>query len=167
MQATDASTHASSADVAQGLVRLLHDIMRGTGGLVVEALNEHGLSLTQMKALHVLDEPRDDVSVKELGACLAMSLPAASRTADSLLQRGLVAREEDAGDRRIKRLTITPAGREVLRALEEARLTGVERWAHDLTEVQRDALHAALATLAPDAPGTSIAPTADEDRSHA
>jgi DNA-binding MarR family transcriptional regulator len=143
--------------VAQGLVRLLHEIMRGTGGQVVAALNEHGLSLTEMKALHVLDEPDGEVSVKELGCSLAMSLPGASRTADGLLQRGLVARHEDAGDRRIKRLSITPAGRDVLRALEAARLAGIERWAQDLTDTQRDALHAALLTLHP----------AGEDPTHA
>jgi DNA-binding MarR family transcriptional regulator len=147
MQASNASVHATSAEVAQELVRLLHELMRGTGGRVVQALNEYGLSLTQMKALHLLDEPTEEVSVKVLGTCLAMSLPAASRTADSLLQRGLVTRHEDHDDRRIKRLLITPEGREVLRTLEAARLVGVERWAQALTTTQRDALLAALLTL--------------------
>lgn len=158
MQATDASTHASTTDVAKGIVRLFHDVMRGTGARVVAALNEHEISLTQMKTLYVLDEPESVISVKELGSRLAMSLPAASRTADGLLQRGLVARHEDPEDRRIKRLTITPAGRELLRTLEEARLDGAERWALDLTQAQRDALHAAFLTLHH---------PADEDHSHA
>ncbi|MCW3014548.1 MAG: MarR family transcriptional regulator [Solirubrobacterales bacterium] len=125
----------------------MHELMRGTGGRVVETLNEYGLSLTQMKALYLLDEPTEEVSVKVLGTCLAMSLPAASRTADSLLLRGLVTRHEDPEDRRIKRLLITPEGREVLRTLEAVRLDGVERWAQALTTTQRDALHAALLTL--------------------
>lgn len=148
MHVTDAAKHASSAVVAEGLVALFHELVRGTGGRVVEALNEHGLSLTQMKALNLLDDDADgERSVKELGGCLAMSLPQASRTADHLLQRGLVTRREDPGDRRIKRLQITPQGRDVLHALDAARLVGVERWADALSPRQRDALHAALLTL--------------------
>jgi DNA-binding MarR family transcriptional regulator len=149
MHATDASAHASSTAVAQELVRLLHELMRGTGGRVVEALNAQQLSLTQMKALNMLDHDAGaaELSIKELGTCLTLSLPAASRTIDSLLQRGLVTRTEDPADRRIKRLAITAEGREVLRALEAARMVGVERWAAALTTEQRDALHAALLTL--------------------
>lgn len=147
MHATNTPAHATSAELAEQLVRLLHDVMRGTGGSVVEALIEHGLSLTQMKALNLLEDSQGERSVKDLGTCLAMSLPAASRTADSLCQRGLVDRQEDPEDRRIKRLQITDEGRDVLHALEAARLVGVERWAQDLTTTQRDALHAALLHL--------------------
>lgn len=151
MHAIDASTQAASAAVAEGLVTLFHELMRGTGGQVVDALNEHGLSLTEMKALHVLEEAHGttEPSVKDLGGHLAMSLPAASRTADGLLQRGLVARREDNEDRRIKRLTITPRGREVLRELQVVRLAGVTRWADGLTPAQRDALLSALTLLHP------------------
>lgn len=151
MHAIDAGAHASAHVVAEGLTRLWHELMRGTGGHVVAALHEHDLTLTQMKALNVLDdEATGDRSVKQLGGCLALSLPAASRAADSLLQRGLVTRTEDPEDRRIKRLGITDDGRAVLRALEEARLAGIERWAEALTDTQRDALHAALQTLEED-----------------
>lgn len=126
----------------------MHTLMRGTGGRVVEALNAHDLSLTQMKALNLLDDPdAGDRSVKELGSCMALSLPGASRAAESLLQRGFVERREDPDDRRIKRLSITASGREVLRELEAARLAGVETWADGLSTTQRDALHAALMTL--------------------
>lgn len=158
MHATNAPAHATSAELAEQLVRLLHDVMRGTGSSVVEALTEHGLSLTQMKALNLLEDSQGERSVKDLGGCLAMSLPAASRTADSLCQRGLVDRQEDREDRRIKRLQITDEGRSVLQALESARLVGVERWAHDLTTTQRDALHAALLTLHTDTPPDAEGP---------
>jgi DNA-binding MarR family transcriptional regulator len=150
MQAINAPAHATSAQLAAELATLWHEIMRGTGARMVEALNEHDLTLTQMKALNALDDASGERSVKDLGACLAMSLPAASRTAEGLLQRGLVAREEDPADRRIKRLTITDDGRDVLRALESARLVGLEAWSQGLTTRQRDALHTALLTLSDD-----------------
>lgn len=156
MQAIDARAEATSAALAEELVWLFHELMRGTGGRVVEALNAHDLSLTEMKALHTLNDANGgEHSVKDLGACLAMSLPAASRTAEGLLQRGLVARREDPADRRIKRLTITAEGSRVLRELEAVRLAGVETWADQLTADQRDALHAALLLLRPDAGATS------------
>jgi DNA-binding MarR family transcriptional regulator len=148
MEATDAPTHASSTDVAAEVIRLMQTMMKGTGSRLVGALNEHDLSLTQMKALNLLEDPADGASsIKELGARLALSLPAASRTADSLLQRGLVTRTEDPEDRRIKRLALTDKGRDVLNNLEAARLAGVAGWADSLTPTQRDGLHAALIAL--------------------
>ena len=88
-----------------------------------------------------------EVSVKEVSDRLALSLPGASRTVDALLRRGWVERREDPADRRMKRVGITPDGREVIDRIENARLAGLEDYAASLTREQRATLSSALSNL--------------------
>ncbi|MDX6667589.1 MAG: hypothetical protein QOK04_969 [Solirubrobacteraceae bacterium] len=116
------------------------------------AMAHEDVSLTHFKALHVLDEQDEELSLKEVGELMALSLPAVSRLVDHLHQRGFVERNEDAEDRRMKRVRITAEGREVVQRLVETRLTFVEQFVETLSETERRRLLAALApALARDA----------------
>ena len=74
-----------------------------------------------------------------------VSLPAASRMVDDLVRRGFVQRHEDADDRRMKRVSLTDAGRSVIRRLNAARLSGLEQFAETLTNAERVARPRAVA----------------------
>ena len=52
-----------------------HHLMRGNAGAIYAIVEELDLTITQMKALHALADCGSEVSVKELGDRLAMSLP--------------------------------------------------------------------------------------------
>ena len=147
MQAITEPAQASSPQrLARDLFTLLAHLLKGSSPDVFSALGELDLSLTQVKLLHTLDaEP--SASLKEAGSCLGLSLPAVSRAIETLHQRGLVARLEDEHDRRIKRLEVTEAGREIVRRLNEARLAYLEQFAQSLTESERAQLLDALAPL--------------------
>jgi DNA-binding MarR family transcriptional regulator len=150
VQATDAPTHAPSPDVkhlAEELLLLWRHLMRGGAKPLYALFDELELSITHMKALHALDEADDEISVKELGKGLGLSLPAASRTTDALVRRGYLDRREDEQDRRIRRVRITDAGRDVVRRIDEARLVGLEQFALSLSPEQRTRLRDALADL--------------------
>jgi DNA-binding MarR family transcriptional regulator len=67
--------------------------------------------------------------------------------ADALLKRGFAERREDADDRRVRRLRISPAGREAVRRIDAARLEGLEAYTAALTPEQRTGLHAALTAI--------------------
>jgi len=84
------------------------------------------------------------MTVKELSERIGFSLPAASRTADALLRRDLLTREEDADDRRMKRLALTSEGQQTVTRLATARLAGLEDFAATLSPTQRERLFAAL-----------------------
>jgi DNA-binding MarR family transcriptional regulator len=149
VQATDAPAHASPPDVkhlAEELLLLWRHLMRGGAKPLYALFDELELSITHMKALHALDEA-DEISVKELGKGLGLSLPAASRTTDALVRRGYLDRREDEQDRRIRRVRITDAGRDVVRRIDEARLVGLEQFALSLSSEQRTRLRDALADL--------------------
>jgi DNA-binding MarR family transcriptional regulator len=129
---------------------LWRQILAGSTRALYAVLAEVGLSMTQLKMLHILAECETEVSVKELAEDLSMSLPNASRTIDGLLQRGYVERREDEHDRRVKRVGPTPAARELIDRVDTARLQGLEAWAERLSPVQRTTLLDALSLLPKD-----------------
>ena len=149
MQATAAPTQASEVQVAEGLYAVLHYLMKSSGRDVFQAMADADLTLTTYKALHALGERElgDDVCVKHVAEDLVMSVPAASRIVDGLHQRGYVERREDQQDRRMKRVSITPAGREVMARVNATRLAAGEQFAATLNESERKQLAAALAPL--------------------
>ena len=106
-------------------------------------LGELGLSFTQVKTLHVLREA-DDVHVKDVADRLGLSLPAMSRSLDSLVQRGFVERRESDRDRRARLVRRLSPGRDALDAIERTRLSVLEEFTATLSDDERAALHAAL-----------------------
>src|ERR671926_228841 len=125
MQATSLKQRDDSALASQlhGLVKFL---LHGHGGEYVRAVGELELSLTQLRALHVLAYDVEETSLKDLADRLGLSLPAVSRSIDGLVQRGLVTRAEDAEDRRMKQVRATAEAPELLERLTELRLAGIE-----------------------------------------
>jgi DNA-binding MarR family transcriptional regulator len=72
---------------------------------------------------------RDGASSAELGRRLGVSKQAAAKTAAGLERLGYLRREADAGDRRARRLVLTPAGRECLAISAEVLGELHDRWA--------------------------------------
>ena len=76
-----------------------------------------------------------------------VSLPAASRLVDDLVRRGFVERNEDAEDRRMKRVRLTDDGSAVIRRLNAARLPALAQFVDTLSAEEHDQLAAALSAL--------------------
>jgi DNA-binding MarR family transcriptional regulator len=112
-----------------------------------EAMATLELGMTQIKLLHQLEGATHEMTLKEAAELVPLSLPAASRTIDDLVRRGMVERHEDEADRRCKRVSLTGHGRQVIRRLNAARLNGLEQFAQTLNESERRALGEALTEL--------------------
>ena len=111
------------------------------------AIAELDLSFTQIKALCALDTAGEERSVKALAESLGVSLAAMSRAVDGLFERGLVGREEDQADRRMKRVYLTDAGGAVPRALNDARLSALQELMSSLGDEEALALEHALGLI--------------------
>ncbi len=146
MQASSPTT-ASTTALAEQLLALWKYVAREAGGQFADLLDELDLSLAQLKTLETLTAHGAAPSVKELSESLGCSLANSSRGVDALVRRGLLERREDADDRRVKRLTITPAGREAIARIDALRLRGLEQYATTLTDDQRARLADALTGL--------------------
>ncbi len=147
MQATTLQANGSVEAVSRDLRTLLSHLQaKSTSVELLELLAELDLSITQVKVMHALEDERQHC-LKDLGAGTARSLPAISRAVDELVRRGLAERREDERDRRMKRVALTPAGRDVVRRLSDARLTAIEQFVATLSESERQRLGGALAPL--------------------
>jgi DNA-binding MarR family transcriptional regulator len=100
-------------------------------------------SFSQVKMLFLLEDGGEH-SVKEIAERLGLSLPAASRAVDGLIQRGYVSRRESATDRRSRLVALTGDGRAVVERVLRARLHTLEAFADELTPEERDCLYTAL-----------------------
>jgi len=140
-------TDPETRDLAADLYALVVYLHKNCNADLFEAVGVLELSLTQIKLLHHLDDAPSELTLKQAGERVHVSLPAASRMVDDLVRRGFVVRNEDAEDRRMKRVRLTEAGGAVIRRLNAARLSGLEQFTGTLTDVERERLADALSTL--------------------
>jgi DNA-binding MarR family transcriptional regulator len=148
MQATAASKQAStSEELAREIVTLFAYLFSNSTPDFFRALSEADVTLTQVKLMHVLDKPDADHTLKDLAEEMSFSLAGASRSIDALHQRGLVERREDEHDRRMKRVRITAEGQELLRRLNEMRVSLLAQFVQTIPDAQRRQLLDALSPI--------------------
>lgn len=132
------------ADDLYALVIFLH---KHCNSDLFEAVGALELTLTQIKLLHHLEEATHPLTLKQGAELVNISLPAASRTVDDLVRRGFAERHEDLEDRRMKRVSLTEEGRAVIRRLNAARRSGLQKFTEELSDAERRSLGVALAEL--------------------
>lgn len=128
------------------------DVLDAIAGLIAELL-ARGERVAQtfqvpaffIKALHMLDGP---LAMKDLGQRMHCDPSFVTGIADMLEKRGLAARESDAGDRRVKRLVLTPAGEELKQQVEQAVLAHMP-WRTALSSDERHCLLTLIHKMAP------------------
>ena len=108
------------ADLANLIEEMMSHIHRRSADDTLAVMNEAGLTMAQMVALHLLTR-LGPVSVSAIAACLKLSRPAASHLLDRMVVAGFVGRSEDPVDRRHKRIAITPSGRDLIESTHEKR----------------------------------------------
>ena len=147
MQASPSVVATDRDSLTGDMYALAAYLLRSANLGTFNAIAELDLSFTQIKALCALETDGQERSVKALADSLGVSLPAMSRAVDGLFERGLVGREEDKADRRMKRVRLTGSGRQVPLALNEARLSALQELISSLTEPEADALGSALGLI--------------------
>ncbi|MBA3263688.1 MAG: MarR family transcriptional regulator [Thermoleophilaceae bacterium] len=140
----DASAEAVAADLGV----LMKHMFRTTNREIFSAVEEAGITFTQVKCLGILDELPSPIAIGALSETLGLSVPAISRAVDGLVQRGEVKRTEDPRDRRSKLLTLTAKGRRTFERFAALRFAGLKRFVADMSDEEREALAAGLRPLA-------------------
>jgi DNA-binding MarR family transcriptional regulator len=142
--APDASAEAVAADLAV----LMKHMFRTANREIFSAVEEAGITFTQVKCLGILDEASEPIAIGALSETLGLSVPAVSRAVDGLVQRGEVKRTEDVRDRRSKLLTLTAKGRRTFERFAALRFAGLKRFVAGMSDGEREALAAGLRPLA-------------------
>jgi DNA-binding MarR family transcriptional regulator len=147
MQSTSTRPSTDRTALSRDMAALAGYLMRTANMGTFNTIAELDLSFTQIKALCALETADSERSVKALAESLGVSLAAMSRAVDGLFERGLVGREEDPTDRRMKRVRLTDAGRAVPQALNDARLSALQELMSALDDEEATALEHALALI--------------------
>jgi DNA-binding MarR family transcriptional regulator len=130
--------------VLQHVTSFMKYLMTRFGRNYWQAVGEAELSMSQLKALHILALEDAELSLKTLGERFGLSLPAMSRAVEGLVKRELVTRVENAEDRRMKTVRVTDAGRALVDHLLELRFAGIEEFVETLSPAEAASLADAL-----------------------
>ncbi|MFO7697189.1 MAG: MarR family winged helix-turn-helix transcriptional regulator [Anaerolineae bacterium] len=106
----------------------------------------NGFSMSQLRALvHISKGTR---GVQEIGDDLEISTAGASQMLERMVQQGLITREEDPHDRRVRQIVLTDKGRQVVDDGLRAGRAWVDTLAASLSPDEIDLVAAALAIMA-------------------
>jgi len=144
VQASTSSASADTAVLARDLGLFLRRVLFASNREFFGALQDAGISFTQLKCLGYLVESDGSMSLGALSEELALSPAAISRAVDGLVQRGELRREEDPEDRRSKIVSLAAKGRATYDRIIAVRLAGVRNFVEELEPEERDALGSAL-----------------------
>jgi DNA-binding MarR family transcriptional regulator len=111
----------------------------------IQYTRDKGFSIPQLGALYHIS--RKGSSVSGLGENLGVSSAAASQMLEHLVQQGLISRIEDPIDRRMKQLTLTEKGKQILHESIHAREGWLESLASSMTGSEKEQVCPALMIL--------------------
>ena len=106
-----------------------------------------GLTPSQLSALVTIDQI-GRARLCDVATAEGVSAPTATRIVGAIEKLGLVARADDADDRRATRVAVTPAGRAALRRIRTNRTAFLQQRLERLGEHDLAVLRAALPVLA-------------------
>ncbi|MGD3110721.1 MarR family winged helix-turn-helix transcriptional regulator [Streptomyces sp. YGL11-2] len=153
--AADLDTSPAGRPTRPDLAAMLVPLGRALTALEQPVLDAHGLAMWAYSVLLHLDETpiRTQAALAEtIRADKTRIIP----VLDDLAARGLIRRQPDPGDRRVRLLSLTPEGRRLRDAVQSDIQRGEQRLLARLPAADRDgflrglqALHAALPELSP------------------
>lgn len=133
---------------------LADDVWRAMAALVIDnrdswrraTVERTGLPFSRIRILKRLD--RQPMTVKQVAQAATIDAPAATVAVNDLEERGLVVREPDPDNRRCKVVSLTDAGRDVVRTIDGMPDPAPEVFAA-LTDAELKALKAILDKISP------------------
>lgn len=130
-------------------------VSRAMDRVILPALIERGVTMAQFKALIALDAAGKPVpgaagglTVTGLGTELSIGQPSASELVAQLEARGYVMRAQDAEDRRRTRVSVTPAGADLVAELRHGRRSTFLGWLERVSDEDAEALAQGMKALA-------------------
>ena len=103
---------ARKEHIAEDAWQAFHDVMHLCKDSLLEIAREFDITPGELRALDALD-PDSAQSMGSLATELRCDASNITWLADRLEERGLVVRQSDPNDRRVKTLALTPRGRDV------------------------------------------------------
>ena len=113
----------------------------------MDALVETDLSFSQVRAIFALTTRGTPIPINELAHELGMSMATTGRVVDQLVNDGLIVRREDPHDRRVRRISLSEAGRTLTEKHLDARRGALRSFVEHLPPDDRQRLSDALGPI--------------------
>lgn len=137
----------SSDDLYTALEDFIMRLMNLAESDGMDAMIELDLSFSQARMLFVLAKNGRPMPIHSIATRLGLSDAATGRNVDQLLKLDVVERRECADDRRVKLVSLTPAGEKLSLQHIAGKRKSIKSFAADLPKAQRDNLHSALTDI--------------------
>jgi DNA-binding MarR family transcriptional regulator len=124
----------------------------------MSAFADIDLSFSQVRMLMVLAYVDRALPINQLAGHLYLTLASAGRNVDRLRYEGLVERDEDYRDRRVKLIHLTPAGRDLISQHFECHRLMLAEFTQRLPELDRVRIAAAVRPLLESGLPVEVAP---------
>jgi DNA-binding MarR family transcriptional regulator len=139
---------SDEVELADALETVVLRMMCGQGEAGLDALATAELSVTQLRCLFALAAGTGEIPIHTLAERVCLTLATAGRAVDRLLALGLVTRREDPGDRRVRRVALSAAGRQLITGLDSSRRKALLAFGRSLSAPHAEHLLAALRPIA-------------------
>jgi DNA-binding MarR family transcriptional regulator len=113
----DATAGSEQDELISCLEHVQDSFERRALSSMAEPLISTPLTMQQLKVLTMIAIDPEKATGHELAAQLKVSVAAMSGLVDRLVEHGMVSREEDPSDRRVRRLSVTAEGSSTIRSL--------------------------------------------------
>ena len=130
--------------MSHGCVVLVKMISEGINERLSEALSARGLTLTELRFMRYAVIVGRPVRMRELEEYYGYAFPTVAGAIKALERRGMVELIPDDSDRRVKLITVAPAGLEAVMAIEDLREELDERLMSGLDDSEREMLSSIL-----------------------
>jgi DNA-binding MarR family transcriptional regulator len=144
-------------DVLDDFMTRLHCAGESDG---LDALAQSDLSFSQARALFLLTSTAEPMPIHAIAEALGLSVAATGRNVDQLLRHDLVERRESATDRRVKLVSLTPSGAELVAQHLDAKRESLRAFTDALAPEHRTQLHQVLTDILA---GGAIRPLPDQE----
>jgi DNA-binding MarR family transcriptional regulator len=135
---------STAVEVLDALEQFLGQMHCGAQNAGLETLVDVDLSFSQAKSLFVLSQSPTSIPIHELAERLRLSVGATGRNVEQLVQLGFIDRQEDDTDRRIKRISLTATGHDLIAGFRANQRRSALEFVNSLPQEDRDRLLAAI-----------------------
>ena len=149
-QAQPEKRHAAAAEnatpSAASVWLVLMKAHRSLAALMDQSIASLGIGLSDFILLEALLH-KGAMNISQLGERVQLANSSMTAAVDRLVQRGLVGRQSDEADRRVRTVDLTPCGRELIRKLYAKHEKDIDALMEAVCPSERAALRANLKKL--------------------
>ncbi len=135
-----------SENISEALHTWMHTFMRQSMTRFSRYARDSGISMQQLGVLMYLQRS-GKCGISKIGSDMGVTNAAASQMIERLLQQGLLQREEDPNDRRVRNVVLTEKGHQLVDESIQVRLSWLDELAQLLTPDQQAEVTGALDLL--------------------